>query len=456
MSRERTTWNRSEIAKQAAMPKQADPYLMNQPEHAKAQPAADAYVTGDPSSFGEDVHPSAGTWEAEYSGGAVKRNEIGMPEMRGDTFNHAEKTASEDVLVKKAQLCVRVARLMLPKAASAESVEDQGLALMHLPDAELINTFNRLAQDDPQQQGQTQEQQAQQQKQGGEMPPQFKENAEKKKEEAAEKKDDGQSQQKQAQQDQIAVAVKALQAGDTVAANRAIQAAIQSAAHQIKQANDQQQLAQGQQPQQQQAQMDQQAQMQQQAQMDQQAQMQQQMAQMVEQAAQQMAQAQQPQQQVAQGQTQQPQMAQGQPPQQQQAQGQQLQQPTADDMLLDQMLMDMPGAQAPAETDIELEAPSMDTGDGTLGPEDAQLMQLFANGDEAQQAQQAQDTQQGGQQQKQAGVRTASTRTVGTRPSQGVSRVGGSGTPSSGGGRDLSSIWNSAPDVSQVFGIPKS
>lgn len=421
--RERTTWDRNEIAKQAAgHAKKADPYTMNQPEHSKAQPASDAYVTGTPSDFAEDVHPSSGTWEAEYSGGQVKRNEIGLPEFRGDTFNHAEKTASEEVLVKKAALCVRVARCILPKSASEEMVEDQALAFMHLPDSELISTYSRLANDDEQQaegqqqakqaqeeqqqaEGQSQEQakQAQEQgqqeqakqeqKQAGEMPPQFKENAEKKKEEAESKKDDGQEKKAQGDLNQIAQVVQAMQQGDMKQAEQALQAAAQQMAQQ-----------------------------------------------MMQQMAQQMTQGQQQQQApMAQGQQQQAPMAQ----QQQMA-------PTSDDQLLDQMLAEGQQQQAPMAEDIELEAPSMDVGTESLDPvADAQLMQLFANQGEAQQAEQAKQASHG--------VRTASTRTVGARPTAGVSRLGGvvASAPTSGGGRDLSSIWNSAPDVSDVFGVSK-
>src|SRR6185436_5582974 len=111
------------------------------------QPAADAYVTGGPSEFGEDVHPSTGTWKAEYSGGEVSRNEIGMPEMRKDTFNHPEKTAAmdEETILKKADLATKVARSMLHKNASDAQVEDQTLTLMYIPDATLIETTNHLA-----------------------------------------------------------------------------------------------------------------------------------------------------------------------------------------------------------------------------------------------------------------------------------------------------------------------
>ena len=148
MSRERTTWNRETI-KQAATQRVADPYTMNQ-DHS--QPPADKYLTGDPSSFAEDIHPN--NWDVEYGAdGQTKRDEIGMPEKRPETYNHPEKTASEseEFLLKKADLTVKVSRMMLAgqKFASDESrtsaIEDQAVALMKLADQELIETHNRLA-----------------------------------------------------------------------------------------------------------------------------------------------------------------------------------------------------------------------------------------------------------------------------------------------------------------------
>jgi hypothetical protein len=125
-----------------------------------------------------------------------------------------------------------------------------------------------------------------------------------------------------------------------------------------------------------------------------------------------------------------------------------------EDALIDQMLASDGGIQAPvAQMDIELEPPSMDIAEVQLGPEDDVLRQLFSN-DEAQQAQQAQDGEQGQQKQAHA-VRTASSRTVGTRPTQGVSQIGGG--PAPGGNNEigkLSSLWGSAPNVKEAFGLP--
>ena len=424
--RERTTWNR-----QAAQTKVADPYLMNQ-DHVSQQPKADDYVIGDSSSFAEDVHPSKDTWEAEYSGGQVKRNEIGMPEMRQDTFKHNEKSAADKtLLLKKADLCIKTASLML-RTASAADIEDQSVALMHLPHGDLINTFNRLAQQDPV------------------------------------------AQQVQSAQQQVAQltqqAQECIQAGDFQAAQQCLAQAAQAQSQaqgssmqvmaqddqgqaqgqaQQKQAQDDQGQDQGQTPQKQ-AQDDQsQAQGQAQQKQSPAEQAQQKQALMiqaavkaaVDQVMQQMAQ-QAPVQQVAQ-QAPVQQVAQ-QAPVQQVAQMNQ----NAEDMALADMLMEMPGEDPMSEVGIQMDPSPMDVGDLDMGPEDDVLMTLFAN-DQGQDDSQASSQGQG---QKQAMARTASTRTVGTRPTQGVSRVGG-GPVASGGGdvNKLAALWPSAPDVSDAF-----
>lgn len=399
--RERTTWNRDQI-KKAALSKRADPYLMNQ-DHVGQQPSADKYVIGDPSTFAEDVHPSKDTWEAEYANGQVKRNEIGMPEMRKDTFNHPEKTASREVLLKKANLCIRVASMMLGKSASENAIEDQSVALMHMPDSELVNTFNRLA-------GEGEEEKPMQQQ--AEMV------------------------QQSAYQQAMDQCKAAIEAGDEQGVKSAIEQMVQA----------------------QMAQQGQQAPMQQQSQqapaMNIEA-----MVLAAVKKAQQVPMQQQSQQAPMQQQSQQVPMQQ-QSIQQQQAQQAPMQQ-QSDDMMLDEMLMDSPDMGL-AEMDIEMDAPSMDVGDAGFGAEDEVLKTLFAadqgqgQGEEeqaqqAQQGQQAQQAQQG--QAKQAMSRTASTRTVGTRPSGGVSRVGG-GVPARSSDADrLSSLWASAPNVKDAFGL---
>jgi hypothetical protein len=417
--RERTTWSRSVIA---ADKKADDPRAMNQ-DHLKQQPAADAYVTGTPSDFAEDVAPS--NWKAEYSGGEVKRNEIGQPEMRPETFNHSEKTAAqqaEEDLEKKANLCIKYASLVLPKTASERMLEDQALAFMHLPDAVLIDSYNRLAsQDQGQQQDQGKQAQDQQQaqqegKQAGEVPPQFLENMKKKEDGGDDKGQDKKQAQDQGQQqsgdeqkkqaaDKLAAlaraACDAMQQGDMALAQQQIQQMVQQ--------------AQGGQPQQ----------MMSQQQMDQ-------IQQMVQQAMQQQAPA--PQQQA-------PVMA-------------------SDDALLNDMLnadvsarpvMASAGA---ASMDIELQGAEMDVGGTHLASDDEALTALFASSPEVQEAAHAYALQTGTPVTASAGMtRTAATRTVGTRPSGGVASLGGAAPATSGGGdvEKLAGLWQSAPDIKNLF-----
>ncbi len=102
-----------------------------------------------------------------------------------------------------------------------------------------------------------------------------------------------------------------------------------------------------------------------------------------------------------------------------------------------------------SEMDIEMDTPGMDVSDNPLAPEDEVLKSLFAADEEPEQ--QEPEQQQG---QKQGSVRTASvaSRTLGTRPTQGVSRVGGGAAPERGGEiGQLSSMWSSAPDVRKAF-----
>jgi hypothetical protein len=489
--RERTTWNRDQIT--AATNRTADPYAMNQ-DHLGQQPKADKYLTGDPSNFAEDV-TSPNTWDREYAGGTTERNEIGEPEFRAETFNHGEKSASvamdEKTLLKKADLCSRIARMMLKgrKYANAQAattaVEQQAVSLMYLPNKDLIATASRLA--------------AQEDFPGGEFPHQ----------------QEQQAAQEQAQQDQgqqqmesaVHECMTALQTGDQQKALTALNHAVMTAAkiHQAKKAAEEQTQQQSQSQEQQAAQDQQQGDKQQQDQGMQQQALEQMLAQATEQAVQaadydakkgpavnppgygpengpqaggaktakgkradqqqapdQQQMPQQQQQQQAVQQTQQDQQTQDQVQQQQAVQQQEPQMPQqqdqgmqADDQLLDDMLMGPQAGAGPSEVDIELEASPMDTGEVVLSATDDEVLKtLFAN-EETEQAQQAQGMEPG---QKQARVRTASanpsTRTLGTRPTAGVSKVGGAPSGRSGSDVDsLASLWPSAPDVKEAFNL---
>lgn len=427
--RERTTWNRS-----AAQTKVADPYLMNQ-DHVSQQPKADEYVIGDPSTFAEDVHPSKDTWEAEYSGGQVKRNEIGMAEMRADTFKHPEKTAADQaLLLKKADLCIKTAGLML-RTANETAIEDQAVALMHLPNADLITTYTRLANQDPvaMQQQADMAQQAAMQHQA--MKAQWASMVQKANECMA------QGDLKGAKECMAQADACMAQMTEPMAAKIAQQDDQDDQGEKAQQAKEQGEKAQQAKQAQEQAQeqdkpAEEPAKEQGQAKQAQQVQAEQIQA-AVQQAVAQVMQA---------LQNQQAPVAQQQAPQAPVAQD--------DSAMLADMLMMEPAEAGLSEMGIEMEPSPMDVGEMDLGPEDDVLMTLFAadqGQDEKKEQEPAKDQAQQGQA-KQAMARTASTRTVGTRPTQGVSRVGGG--PVANGGNDvnkLAALWPSAPDVSDAF-----
>lgn len=386
--RERSTWNRDEIKKQASMAKKADPYTLNQ-EHP--QPDFDKYNIGDSSDFAEDVH-TPNRWEKEYnSDGTVKRNELGMPEFLDNTWNHQEKTASQEVLLKKANLCVAVADLMLSgkRVASATAIEDQAVALMYLPDSELIATHARLAADE--QDDDSDDDDDDQEKTAGD-------DEEKKfpKELFEKRPSDEKDQSKEATDGDV----DKKEDGDNTSHNydyledkSDLPDHLKGDINQTLQ-NEQAKLAGSDQ-----------------------------LASKVAEMAQQMAQLQK--------------MLAG----QQQAQGGQLFDQGQD---IDQLLIQDDGLN---EGDIQMDAFPMD--DVGMGQEDEILRNLFAD-DQSEETEEKKDEDQN----KQAAVRTASTRTVGTRPSAGVANLGGSAkTASSKEAANLSSLWASAPDVRSAFGI---
>jgi hypothetical protein len=449
--RERTTWNRTKIAELArGRSKVADPYTMNQPEHAKVQPTAEAYVTGGPSDFAEDVAPSGPRWEAEYSGGEVRRNELGMPEFRADTWNHAEKTAAlKEATYRKAQVALRIARQML-KNASEAALEDQAYALMHLPSDALNSTYVRLAQEQEQDEESKkpwEDKQAQEQEQD---------------EESKKPWEDKQAQEQEQEQDEG----QDKQANIAQIVARAVQAAL--AGFKASQGQDQKGQDQGEKKQAQQQsdekkdeQQGKQAQVQQDEKKDQGEQKEakgpafpgaappfgdkgekkedKEEGQSKEATLQILAQ------QVQALTAQIQRMASGQAPV---ASGT----VQADGAMIDNMIADMgPCEQVPADFDLQLESPIVDVGEVQLGPEDADLMQLFATDEQEQEQEPAQQRQASAPH----AVRTAATRTVGTRPTQGVSRISGTAGNASGVDPRLNGLWPSAPDVSHAFGLPK-
>jgi len=408
--RERTTWKREEIAKRASEAKQADdPRAMNQDHHSQ-QPSDTEYVTGGPSEFAEDVHPSGGTWKAEEAGGETKRNEIGMPQFRGDTFNHPEKTAKkseddddvpdEETVLKKANLTTKVARHILGSDAAEEDIEAQSLALMDMPDQSLIEMANRLAgvtaakkaeddeddKDEDDDKAESKDDDKDDDGDGkpkkGEVPPQF------------QKKDD-----KKASTIALDAMWACAQSGDKAGFE---QAAI-DAGYGSGTAQDLEPEAIAMDP--------------------------------PEEAAT---------------------MVEAIPPSIGTDPAPEASTYAQDDeAMLDQMLTDElaepgvdPGMVMANEADIEMGGSSMDMSEVQLTEQDGVLQQLFNDSPEVQQAQQALGVQAN---------RNQATRTVGTQPTEGVAKIGTgmSKEASAGGGKDevseLQGLWTSAPDVSNVF-----
>jgi hypothetical protein len=152
--RKRTTWE-SGKAHQAATARKADIYDMNQ-EHP--QPTPVEYESGNPDEWAESWH-GPGRVDSEYEGGAVKRNEVGFPEFRNDTWDHKDsdkwgrdskgkydnqRTAAE----RKAAAVEKLARAVL-HTASDKVVEDQIVDFMSLPNQVIVSTLKRMREASP-------------------------------------------------------------------------------------------------------------------------------------------------------------------------------------------------------------------------------------------------------------------------------------------------------------------
>ena len=148
--RQRTTWKQT--PRSASTNRRADDlYTMNR-DGGNPQPAVNEYENGDPSSWAEDVN-SGSSGEKEYAGGAVKRNDIGFPEFRDDTWSHAGTrpwgkgggydNAKLAAVQRKASACERVARAIL-RTNDEKLIEDTALDLMHMPSKALVATMKRM------------------------------------------------------------------------------------------------------------------------------------------------------------------------------------------------------------------------------------------------------------------------------------------------------------------------
>ena len=149
MTRIRSTWNsKPGLSREAAVSRKADIFTMNQ-EHP--QPSPVDYENGDPDSWGETPTTNQNV-AGDYDGDHVRRNEVGLPEFREDTFKHKDsdkwggpgkydnqRMAAE----RKASLCERIARATL-RTSDESLIKAQATDLMALPPKALVATINRL------------------------------------------------------------------------------------------------------------------------------------------------------------------------------------------------------------------------------------------------------------------------------------------------------------------------
>lgn len=152
--RERTTWNKGqETPRAAATQRRADIYTMNQ-EHP--QPSPVDYENGDPDSWAETPADSKSV-DMEYENGRVKRNEIGLGEMRADTFKHKDSDQwngpgkydnARQAAERKATAATKIASALL-RTSNASMVEEMALDLMALPDRSIVSTLKRLQASSP-------------------------------------------------------------------------------------------------------------------------------------------------------------------------------------------------------------------------------------------------------------------------------------------------------------------
>lgn len=153
--RQRTTWNQT--PRSASFKRRADDiYTMNR-DGGNLQPSVDEYSNGDPSAWAEDVN-SCSSVDKEYEGGVVKRNEVGFPEFREDTWAHTGtkqwgKGGQYDnsrlaAAQRKAVACERIARAIL-RTNNEKLIEATATDLMNLPARALVATLKRMEQVSP-------------------------------------------------------------------------------------------------------------------------------------------------------------------------------------------------------------------------------------------------------------------------------------------------------------------
>ena len=150
--RERTTWQNKvhTTPRQAATSRRADIYDMNM-EKGRHQPSPVEYENGDPDKWAETPTTNKNV-EAEYEGGHVKRNEIGLGEFRDDTWKHKDSDQwngggkydnQRQAAERKAAGVERIARTML-RTNDESQIERLALDLMGMPAVLVEKTVARI------------------------------------------------------------------------------------------------------------------------------------------------------------------------------------------------------------------------------------------------------------------------------------------------------------------------
>ena len=136
IQRNRLTWNQGRHAardtRAAARP--ANPTEDGGHPAAKEDPNEHDYEIGGPSDFAEDVHPGP------YQTAEPPALPSEIPSMKRSSTQNAIKQA----LLKKASVCTRIAKRMLPKTASEEVITRQATDLMSIDNNSLVSTAKRL------------------------------------------------------------------------------------------------------------------------------------------------------------------------------------------------------------------------------------------------------------------------------------------------------------------------
>jgi hypothetical protein len=113
---------------------------------AYPDPDADAYMNGDPSSWAEDPHP--GPYPNSPPPPALPGQQGPEGHPATDPAHYFPKAASRQLraaMQHKAAKCIRIAQSMLGRKASVSAIEDQALDLMNLSDRQIQAALARLA-----------------------------------------------------------------------------------------------------------------------------------------------------------------------------------------------------------------------------------------------------------------------------------------------------------------------